>query len=169
MDPVSAMVIASVAMGVISTLMAGDAKKRALRRQAAFEESQAAIALQDAQYEKWRQRQATAAKVGGARVALASSGVDTGQGTAAATIGQIDTVGSMEEMLAEVRGNRVAWTHNERAKLLRAGVEDVTAAQLLDIGTNVMGAFGSYSAIGKKPEEYTYSGTKLSDLYPGDK
>jgi hypothetical protein len=148
-DPATAAIIASVAISVISSIIGGNAKKRALRRQAASEEAQAAIAMQDAQYEAWRQRMSTQNKVGAARVALASSGVDTGAGTAADTLGQIATVGAMDEQLAEVKGNRVAWTHLERARLLRAGVEDVTTSQFLDIGTTLIGAYAQYSAIGK--------------------
>lgn len=142
-------IIGGMLLSVIGSLMSGAAKQRALNRQAAYEEAQSAIAMQDAAYDAWRVRQVGAARVGSTRVALAASGVDTGEGTAADTIAQVSTASAMEVQLAYVKGTRVAWTHKERARLLRAGVDDVSSVVPFEIASDVVNAYAQYSAIGQ--------------------
>lgn len=149
MDPFTIALIASVGISIVGEIMGASAKQDALNRQAKFEESAAAIALQDAAYDVWRSKMQGAAKVGSAVVNTAASGVDTGSGTPADTLAQLATVNDMNTYAAELKGARVAWTHQQRAKLLRAGVDDVDAALPLNIASDIIGAASKYSAIGR--------------------
>jgi hypothetical protein len=163
MDPFTIALIASVGISILGEIMGAGSKKQALERQANFEESQAAIALQDAAYDVWRTQMQGASKVGAGKAAYATSGVDTGSGSAVDTLAQLATVKNMDAYQAELRGTRIAWTHKQRAAMLRAGVDDVDAALPLNIASDVIGAASKYSAIGSPANKKTGGGITIGD------
>jgi len=148
MDPFTIAMISGVGLEIFGKISAANAKKQQLRAQAQFEESQAAIALQDASYEAFRARMAGADKGSAAKVAYAASGVDSNLGTARDTREQIAIGTQMDATMAEVKGRRIAWTHKEKARLLRQGVEDVNAALPLDIASSVIGGYTKRAGAG---------------------
>jgi Tfp pilus assembly protein FimV len=130
-------------------MSAAAATAEQLNRQAQLEDAQAAIAQQDAAYEAFRARLSGGAKVASAKVAYAASGVATESGTPATTIGQLARGTDMDVALAYLKGKRISWTHQERAKLLRAGVEDVEAALPFNLASSVVGVASRVTALGK--------------------
>lgn len=140
-----------VGASIIGSLMRNAAQRRALGRQARFEEAQAAVALQEGEVLAWSRKEQAEKSAGAAVTAFATSGVDISSGSPADALNEMSRLSEYESATIRVRAGRIAWAHRERAKLLRAGQSDLSAAGPIEALASGIGAYTQFTAIGKPP------------------
>ncbi len=141
MDPVTAMMFGSAALGALSSYEASKANAAVARRNAELARISAADALQRGEQRAWKVRMTSGRRMAMQRVAYAHAGVDVSSGTPAQTISTTGMVGELDALTERSNAYRQAWGMNQQAANFEAQANAYDKQALFGaIGAGLSGA-----------------------------